>query len=89
MKSQRGLRVCDAAGHPPHGGCGLKWVDLAVANHVISSSPARGMWIEISSIRGCCARSASSPARGMWIEIHESYDSALERIVIPRTGDVD
>ena len=35
------------AGHPPHGGCGLKYRCWYGERTVGMSSPTRGMWIEI------------------------------------------
>ena len=37
--------------HPPHGGCGLKFMRQAGHTPCSKSSPARGMWIEI--LRAC------------------------------------
>ena len=53
----------------PRGVCGLKSLASPPNPFRLSSYPARGMWIEIST--GICLISPylSYPARGMWIEI--------------------
>ena len=57
-------------GHPPRGGCGLKFGQLRVGLRRLRwSPPTRGVWIEIryASQKFCFCR--SPPTRGVWIEM--------------------
>ena len=60
-----------------------------VAGAAAPSSPARGMWIEISHTGKRRRAKMSSPARGMWIEILLQRNGLFEGRVVPRKGDVD
>ena len=58
---------------------------------LLLSRPARGAWIEITSLMAASsATSRSRPARGAWIEIPATdYMTAVAVGVAPREGRVD
>ena len=53
-----------AHGRPPHGGRGLKYPVLYVADVVYESPPARGAWIEMRPAKGDRYGSVRRPPHG-------------------------
>ena len=63
---------------------------LVIERCEVTSSPARGTWIEITFCTNTqTCRLWSSPARGTWIEIRIAALASSVRVVVPRKGDVD
>ena len=48
----------------PHGGCGLKWKIRGLRRNFGTSSPARGMWIEMTAFAYCLSSCQRHPPHG-------------------------
>ena len=75
-------------GRPPHGGRGLKYCVHVRRGKPFLSPPARGAWIEMSTIYASfIGILLSLPARGAWIEIMmEGY--SIYRMLSDRAKDL-
>ena len=73
----------------PHGARGLKFLSISPMPATMTSRPARGAWIEISTAAKSSVRKRSRPARGAWIEICCTLPLVAPAVVAPRTGRVD
>ena len=55
---------------------------------MITSLPARGVWVEIQDVPHRIEKPASLPARGVWVEIWKERYADRFFDVTPRTGSV-